>query len=498
MNTRFCLVCLCVTLVQPLQAQQALVLDFDVGPQASNPAQSKASSPSAQTPSGEKSSAKADLPPKKPSTSSLDKPATNSKNVLKADSRADSKVDAKSDAHKEHETIPSDLATGSANPVPNYLMASLPDKCGYSACNPPAQPQVAPGRCQPCITAIDCAINCNSRLTWRDMKPYPFQPLRHGEYLGPVRLPSSIDYRIRVGDRIRFVLVRSRELLVDQYRLRVNDELTIRSVTDESMKMGDLTTGVKIQPDGMIYLLLVGPVRAEGLTIPQLRRNLEVIYKDKLKSPAIDVQPIRTNTPLEDIIAAVDNRAGTGGTSFTDTVHPDGTVRLIKLGAVCVQGMTLDEVKREVNLRYASFVSGLEVEPVLDAEAAHFVFIYGEVTEPGRFQLLGPTSVTQALALAKGIRLGANTRQIAIFRRAEDWRMLATLVDLRGMHLAKVPTPADEIWIRDNDLIIVPPTPIKVFDNFVRQVFTEGIYGIFPFNGISITQFQGSGIATSN
>ena len=60
--------------------------------------------------------------------------------------------------------------------------------------------------------------------------------------------------------------------------------------------------------------------------------------------------------------------------------------------------------------------------------------------------------------------------------------------------MGKVPTPADEIWLRDSDLIIVPPTPIKLFDNFVRQVFTDGVYGIVPFNGFSITRFQQASI----
>lgn len=325
-----------------------------------------------------------------------------------------------------------------------------------------------------------------------------FQPLAHGEYLGPVRLPSNIDYRIRVGDEIRFVYILSREVLADSFPLRVGDEVQITSLTDEAIRLGDINQGrgVIIQPDGMLYLRLIGPVRAAGLTISQLRRNLEAAYKDKILNPAIDVIPIKTNTLLEDIRSAVDARAGQGGQAFTDSVHPDGTLRLPKLGPVCVLGMTLDEVKREVNLRYQKIVSGLEIEPILSQEAQHFVFVYGEVTQPGRYEMLGPTSVTQALALAQGTILGANTRQIVIFRRAEDWRLIATRVDLRGAHLGKVPTPADEIWLRDGDLVIVPPTPIKLFDNFVQQVFADGIYDIFPFAQVGSGFNAGGGFSS--
>lgn len=365
------------------------------------------------------------------------------------------------------------------------LRGAIPDNVdrgGFSVDNLPAQPQVAKGRCQVCTLGVDCADNCGGQQTFRDLHPYGFQPLAHGEHLGPVRLPSTIDYRIRIGDRLRFTYILSREVLSDSFPLRVGDELQITSVSDPSIKLGDVTQGkgVAIQPDGMLYLPLIGKVRAHGLTITQLRQNLENAYLEQIRNPAIDIYPIKTNTLLEDIRAAVDARAGQGGQVFSDTVQPDGTIRLPKLGAICVQGMTFDEVKREVNLQYREIVSGLEVETHMDAQAQHFIFVYGEVNRPDRYELLGPTSVTQALALAQGMRIGGNAREIVIFRRAEDWRLIATRVDLRGAHLGKVPLPTDEIWLRDSDLIIVPPTPITRFDNFVQQVFTDGIYGVFP------------------
>lgn len=119
--------------------------------------------------------------------------------------------------------------------------------------------------------------------------------------------------------------------------------------------------------------------------------------------------------------------------------------------SICVLGMTLDELKREVNLRYAEEVWGLEVEPHIEAEAPHFIYVYGEVNKPDRYQLNGPTTVSQALALAGSIKLGGNQRTVVIFRRMEDWRVVATQVDLKGQYLGRVMTPKDDIWLRDND-----------------------------------------------
>jgi polysaccharide export outer membrane protein len=360
-------------------------------------------------------------------------------------------------------------------------------QCTFSACNPPMQPQVATGRCLPCIRGVDCADNCGSHQTWRDLHPMEFQPLGHGEFLGPVRLPNTVDYRVRVGDRIQFIFARDRERPVETYTLLVGDELQITSLSNPDLKMGDLVQGrgISIQPDGFLHLNGIGRIRAAGLSIAQLRRNLELAYRELYNEPAIDVIPIKTNTQQDDILESIDARQGvSGGRTLTETVHQDGTIRLIPIGAVCVQGLTVDELKREINLRYRQLVPGLHIEPIIEQEAPHFIFVYGEVGQPDRYQLLGPTSVTQALAMARGINIKGNAREVVIFRRAEDWRLLATRLDLKGMHLGKVPTPADEIWLRDNDLIIVPKTPIGRFNEFVEQVFRQGIYGIFPFSQV--------------
>lgn len=390
---------------------------------------------------------------------------------------------------------------GTQNPPP---MASVTpgnvNRCGYCATNPPPQPQVAAGRCHYCGVGIDCADNCGAkRQSWRDLHPYNFSPLAHGEWLGPVRVPSNVDYRVRVGDQIRFTFLAARERIAPNFLLRPGDQLQITSVVDDKLQIGDLPQGrgVEIQQDGMLYLPLIDPVRAAGLTISQLRRNLEAAYGKLINNPAINVVPIKTNTLLRDILDAVDNRAGNaGGQVSLNRVTADGMVRLPKIGGVCILGLTLDEIKREVNLRYRERVSGLEVEPSLEEQAAHFVFVFGEVGEPGRFELQGPTSVTQALALAQGTILGANTRQIVIFRRAEDWRLIATRVDLRGAHLGKVPIPSDEIWLRDGDLIIVPKTPIQRMNDLVQQVFVDGIYGVFPFAQIGAGFDVGAGLGS--
>ncbi len=106
----------------------------------------------------------------------------------------------------------------------------------------------------------------------------------------------------------------------------------------------------------------------------------------------------------------------------------------------------------------------------------------GEVAAPGRFELTGPTTVMQALALAGSWNVGGNLNQVVVFRRDENWCLMATKLDIRGALYGKRPCPADEIWIRDSDIVVVPKSPILVADEFIELVFTRGIYGVFPLN----------------
>jgi polysaccharide export outer membrane protein len=340
---------------------------------------------------------------------------------------------------------------------------------------------VTSGACHPCYRGIDCATSGGIEQRWKDVGPLNLDPLRHGEYIGPVRLPSMLDYRARVGDEFQFIYVLTRERIGDDYRLMVGDQIMVESVTDPEIRRGDFAKGLEVQADGNVSLRLIGPVQAAGKSIQQLRKDIEKAYSLYLKSPSIDVTPIKTNTALEDLRQAVSNFLGNnGGQNITAVVNPDGKVQLPLVGSVYVVGMSPDEIRREVNLRYRERIIGIELEPRLIRQASHFVYVFGQVNKPGRFEISQPTTVTQALAMAEGLQVGGNNRQIVVFRRAEDWRLVSTMLDLRGAHLGKRPNPADEIWLRDNDLIIVPPRPIKVFNDFVRQVFTDGLYPMIP------------------
>jgi polysaccharide export outer membrane protein len=338
---------------------------------------------------------------------------------------------------------------------------------------------------------------CLGEVTWQARGPVDWQAFAQGEYVGHPRLAHVPEYRIRVDDQIAFVFRLTREVTGFPYELQVGDTIRVESLTGDAgateAAQDNIRRDLVVQPDGTISLPLLGQVRAAGMTVDGLRAQLEERYQEFYKVPAITVTPLEVNTRLKDLIAAVDARQGVGGLKLEVPVTPDGKVSLPALGSLCVQGFTVDELKAEVDARYAATIPGVDVTPVITRRAPRYVFVLGEVRQPGRYTLEGPTTLLGALALAGDTNIGANLRQIVVFRRGDDWRLLATMVDVQGAKHARRPAPADDIWLNDSDVVVVPKSPIHVANEFIAQFFTQGLYGVFPqfaFGNFTFSNFR--------
>ena len=335
------------------------------------------------------------------------------------------------------------------------------------------------GPAAPCnICAVDCA-NCSNlkRRGWENARAIAWQAFAQGEYVGHARTAHVPEYRLRVDDELDVIYRLTRQEMSAPYRLAVGDEIRVESFAD-----ADLNRNLIVQPDGNITLRLLGQVRAAGRTVPQLRDELEEAYKKYYKVPAITVTPLRVNMKLEDLMAAVDRRYGLGGQTQAVRVTPEGTIALPVIGSVMVQGLTLPELQEELNQRYRAQVEGVEVIPILVKRAPRYVYVLGEVYNPGRYEMTGPTTILQAISMAGSWKVGAHLRQIVVFRRGDDWRLMATMVNLDAALHGRQPCPPGEIWLSDSDVVIVPKSPILKADEFIEMVFTRGIYGVLPLS----------------
>jgi polysaccharide biosynthesis/export protein len=313
------------------------------------------------------------------------------------------------------------------------------------------------------------------------LEPLSWEVFAQGEYIGPARTPHVPEYFLRVDDQVSFVFRLNGKPMNTPYRLNVGDVIRISSLT-----MPTLSVDTPIQPDGTIVLPQIGPVTAAGKSIEVLRSELDQRYTRILKEPSISVVPVTVNKTVEELRQAITNKTQIfAGQSFTGRISPDGTVQLPALGSVPAQGLSLRELRSEVESRYADLVSGVEVTPVLVERAPRSIYVLGEVAKPGKFALDAPTTVIQAIAMAGSWNIGGNLRQVIIFRRDDCWRLMATRVNVHPALYNSRKLEADDIWLRDSDIVIVPKSPLQVFDDYVQLIFTRGIYGVVPFQGVA-------------
>ncbi len=324
---------------------------------------------------------------------------------------------------------------------------------------------------------------------WRDGGLIPWEQYGYGEFIGPYRTPFVDEYRLRVDDLVELNFIQTRVKTTQRYRLNVGDTIQIISPVDSSLNqpsfLGVNLNGLPIMPDGTVSLVLIGEVRAAGKTVQDLEKELNERYLKFVRDPSIVVQVTQMQTPVQDVLDAVDSRFGQGGRARQATVSPDGTIQLPFIGTVPALGLSLDELGREVNVRLNQRIQGIEVTPILVQRAPRFIYVMGEVAQPGRFEMTGATSTMQAIALAGGFnRVGGNVRQIIVFRRDHQWRLTATKLDLSGAMFGKRPQPSDEIWLRDSDIVLIPPKPIQRFSDAVGLYLGSTLYALFPQQGI--------------
>lgn len=388
------------------------------------------------------------------------------------------------------------LAAPPAMLVPGGACEPAPEPACPVPCAAPAACACANPGAPHRIWGVDSLSACGpcgvqGEVGWDSRGDIDWQRYAQGEYVGHARTAHVPEYRLRVDDTLAIFYLRTREVLSRPYQLQVGDRVQIESLTAGSSAGGgssqsganedSLNRQVVVQPDGMITLPLVGRVPAAGRRLVTLQEDLETRYEKYYNVPAITVTPIQVNTRLEDLLDTVDSRGGQqGGRQISSRVTPAGTIQLPALGSVYVQGLTIQEAKQEIDSRYAMTIPGVTVTVDLQVRAPRFIYVLGEVAQPGQFELTGPTTTMQAIALAGGWNVGGNLRQVVVFRRGDDWRLMATMLDLRGALYGKRPVPADEVWLNDGDIVLIPKTPIEELDDFVEQVFTRGVYAAIP------------------
>lgn len=137
----------------------------------------------------------------------------------------------------------------------------------------------------------------------------------------------------------------------------------------------------------------------------------------------------------------------------TYLIQDDGSISAKRVGKVYLQGLEFGDAKKLIEKRFSSYfdLKNSEIKILLNYSRDITVNIVGEVNNPGSYKLKGYHTAFNALFAANGINKLGSYRMISIKRNGETINQL----DLYKFLMA--PTKSKDIYLEDNDYIIVEP-----------------------------------------
>lgn len=162
----------------------------------------------------------------------------------------------------------------------------------------------------------------------------------------------------------------------------------------------------------------------------------------------------------------------------TVSVQPDGFVSLAGARDVRLEGLTTRESVEAIRAAYANVLKDPLVTVDLKDFNKPFFTVGGQVNHPGKYDLRGPTSVTQAIAVAGGFNEAARHSQVLLFRRQSDaW------YEVKSLNLKKILRGRDlneDTELRPGDMLYVPQNFISKAKKFIPSSGLGAYYQLHP------------------
>ncbi len=134
-----------------------------------------------------------------------------------------------------------------------------------------------------------------------------------------------------------------------------------------------------------------------------------------------------------------------------------GEVRAVDLTTSQLQ----DRLEQQLGQRY---LRDPHVTVAVRESSRRNITVDGAVRSPGQFPISGPTTLLQAVALARGTDETANPRRVAVFRQIEGQRMAAAF-DLTAIRRGNAEDPV----IYTGDIIVVDGSRIRAIQREIMS-----------------------------
>jgi protein involved in polysaccharide export with SLBB domain len=152
-------------------------------------------------------------------------------------------------------------------------------------------------------------------------------------------------------------------------------------------------------------------------------------------------------------------------------VQPDGRVSLPLVGSVMAADRSVDDLQARIVEAYGRTLLRPDVTVALRTAQPLKVFVGGEVSKPGVYDMPGDLDALRAVILAGGFTNSAKRGEVVIIRRGPGGRPMMRTADM-GKAL-RDPAHIDLVPLRRFDIVYVPKSGVAEAGQFVQQYFRD-------------------------
>jgi polysaccharide biosynthesis/export protein len=149
----------------------------------------------------------------------------------------------------------------------------------------------------------------------------------------------------------------------------------------------------------------------------------------------------------------------------TVSVQPDGFISLRGVGDVEVADQTLPQLTETIKTAYGKILNAPMVSVVLKDFQKPFFIADGQVGHPGKYDLRGEVTLTEAIAMAGGFLDTSKHSKVLLYRRASQGWYAAEVFDIKKME--KQGNLKEDPTLHAGDMLFVPKNAFSKYKAFI-------------------------------
>lgn len=139
-------------------------------------------------------------------------------------------------------------------------------------------------------------------------------------------------------------------------------------------------------------------------------------------------------------------------------IRPDGKISMPLIGEVQASGRTANQLASQIAARLKEYKDNPTVTVGVKEVNSYYVYVLGEVSKPGKYQLKSHTTVLQAIAVAGGFTVYAAKNRMQVLRHVpgDDGKTREIRIPARYDDLISGSGEIGNFFLKTGDIVVVP------------------------------------------